>query len=270
LVSDHDDDAQAGGLGRTSSPFGVQDASDDDLGAAAAAAGHTSPSQGATSAAAAAGLSTPQGSTSVPSKLQPVVSLDADSAPAPNRAATEPARLAGPSRLSKVSDGNQPGTAGPSSIEFSPLDVQQQQQQGTSLSSNAAPTGAAVGPAGSVSASLAAAGSHAGAGRIGQPGAAAPVGVAAVSTELEPCSAEPSPGTVFTISSTGAEAGWMARAGSVSPAADADVSEEMSVGAGVGGKAGVTGGKSGSKGGKRSQKGWGRLFTCCAAPGVKE
>jgi hypothetical protein len=96
------------------------------------------------------------------------------------------------------------------------------------------------------------------------------VGVAFLSSELEPCSAEPSPYTAYTISSTGAEAGWMARAGSVSPAADADVSEELSVGAGLGGNTEAMGGKAGGEGGKGGRNGWGRVFQCCAAPAVKE
>ena len=84
--------------------------------------------------------------------------------------------------------------------------------------------------------------------------------------------------TDYTISSTGAEAGWASRSSSATPAAQADTETEA-VGSAVGGgcvvvgRVGdkgdrVVGGKEQGSAGKVSV--WGRVFRCCAAPSVRE
>jgi hypothetical protein len=232
-------DVSARELARTSSPFGVQDQEDDNLGAAAAAQGAD---QGRPAAAAAGSLREPQVSASAPNKLQPVVSLDVASAPAPNRAATEPARLVGP----------------PAAAATAAKGMRQPGEQAAHLAELA----------GQDAWSAAAAGQAGAAAKASQG-----MGVS-IGREVYAASPEPSPLTEATISSTGAEAGWTERADSASPAAVADAAPSPSHRSDFGGKweaAPAVGGKSGGRAAKQ-EKGsfWGRLFQCCAAPSVKE
>lgn len=98
----------------------------------------------------------------------------------------------------------------------------------------------------------------------------------AVSSEWRGHTPEPSPFSEVTISSTGAEAGWAARAESATPAADADGTDSTAAAAAeVPAFVGRQLGSEGQKGGAAAGQGrkvllWGRVCLCCAAPAVKE
>jgi len=188
-------------------------------------------------AATLGGLRSPQVSTDAPPKLQPVVSLDAEAAPSPNRAATEPDRVSG--SLSGMPSG--------------PL--------------VAAGSGRAMEP--SVESKVS---------KEGQAQAVRPELVTVSSCNAEAASINYSPVTQPSVSSTGAEAGWVrgdAAADAESPAGLAAVgvrgaamsssSSQVSVR-----RAEAREGK--PKQGKQGQQKsfWGKLFQCCAAPDVRE